>query len=106
MTVLSISALYLKGEVDLKSLINEFNEYMDIIVSAASYKPLKVDEIEFSESFIRYFPAVMNEVENKIKELGDLHHPYQRFELIKEAYAKRNINWKTPKEMNPHVKFD
>lgn len=104
--LLNVFPEHLKGEVDLKSLINEFNEYMDIIVSAASYKPLKVDEIEFSESFIRYFPAVMNEVENKIKELGDLHHPYQRFELIKEAYAKRNINWKTPKEMNPHVKFD
>ena len=49
----------------------------------------------------------MRLVEDEIDRVGDLHIPYQRWDLIEKYFLEEfNIKWKNPKIMNPRVMFD
>lgn len=94
-------------DVDINKIKEEFKELSDIIIKGINHMPLKVCEVEFDPVFIEKFCFVMRDVEDEIERVGDLHIPYQRWELIKKYYKEKyNIDWKNPKEMNPKVMFD
>lgn len=95
-----------RKKFDINLIEEKYKEYSKIVIQGINSKVLKVDPIEFSINFISDFTSVMREVEREINEVGDLHIPQQRWELMKKAYAKRYVNWRTPAEMNPKVKFD
>ena len=85
----------------------EYGEYASIVLRGIESRPLKVCESEFDPVFIENYFLVMRAVEDEITRVGDLHIPYQRWELIQKIYfEKYNISWKTPKQMNPRVMFD
>ena len=93
--------------MNLDKLKKEYNGFFDIILQGINSKPLKVSESEFDPVFINNYFLVMREVEKQIDIEGDLHVPYQRWNLIKDIYKKKyNIDWESPKEMNPRVMFD
>ena len=97
----------MKVEVDIDKIKKDFKEFADIIIKGINHKSIKICESEFDPIFINNYCFVMRDVEAEIEKVGDLNIPYQRWELIKRIYKnKYNIEWKTPKEMNPRIMFD
>jgi len=97
----------LQQKVDVEQLVEIYKEYADIILSGMNYTCLKVDEVEFTDGFINNYKYVMMAVEEEIDKVGDLHIPYQRWNLMQKYYLEKyNIVWKNPKLMNPRVMFD
>lgn len=97
----------LKEKVDIKQIEKEYKEYANIIIAKINYKSLKVDEVEFTPKFIKFFESFSEEVEIRLEREGDIHLVYQRWAIMQEILRERyRIEWKTPKEMNPNVMFD
>lgn len=97
----------LKQTVDIKKIEEEYKEYANIIIAKINYKSLKVDEVEFTPKFIKFFVSFSEETEIKLEKIGDIHSVYQRWSIMQEILRERyKIEWKTPKEMNPNVMFD
>lgn len=97
----------LKEKVDIKQIEEEYKEYANIIIAKINYKSLKVDEVEFTPKFIKFFESFSEEVEIRLEREGDIHLVYQRWSIMQEILRERyRIEWKTPKEMNPNVMFD
>ena len=97
----------LKEKVDIKQIEEEYKEYANIIIAKINYKSLKVDEVEFTPKFIKFFESFSEEVEIRLEREGDIHSVYQRWAIMQEILRERyRIEWKTPKEMNPNVMFD
>ena len=97
----------MKVEVDIDKIKKDFKEFADIIIKGINHKSIKICESEFDPIFIDNYCLVMRDVDAEIEKVGDLNIPYQRWELIKRIYKdKYNIEWKTPKEMNPRIMFD
>ena len=97
----------MKVSVDIEGIKKEYNEYADIIIKGINYRPLKVSKVEFDPLFINNYCFVMRKVNEEISKIGDLHIPYQRWDLMKQIYKEKyNIDWESPKEMNPRVMFD
>lgn len=97
----------LQKKANIKEIEKIYKKHAKIVLSGVNYKGLKVDEVEFTDEFLNKFQYVMLAVEEEIDRVGDLHIPYQRWNLMqKYYYEKYNIIWKNPKEMNPNVMFD
>ena len=97
----------LKEKVDVEKIKEVYKEYAEIVLLGVNYKGLKVDEIEFTDVFVNGYKYVMIAVEEEIDIVGDLHIPYQRWNLMEKYYLEKyNIVWKNPKLMNPMVMFD
>ena len=84
-----------------------FGEFAPAILRYHNYKPtLQIDPIEHTPEFAAAYDEVMEAVEQKLQEVGDLHLAFQRWEFMREEFAKRGIDWKDPHIMNPRVMFD
>lgn len=97
-----------RRQVDLDYVNNTFKEYAYMVINGIEYQGgLKYDEVENTPEFINAYPKVMRLVEDEIDRVGDLHIPYQRWDLIEKYFLEEfNIKWKNPKIMNPRVMFD
>ena len=99
--------LEMKVSFDIEKIKQEYKEFSDIVISGINYRPLKVCEAELNPTFIDNYVFVMRKVEEEIDKVGDLHIPYQRWDLMQKIYLEKyNLDWKTPKQMNPRVMFD
>ena len=97
----------MKVSFDIEKIKQEYKGFSDIVISGINYKPLKVCEAELNPIFIDNYVFVMRKVEEEIDKVGDLHIPYQRWDLMQKIYLEKyNLDWKTPKQMNPRVMFD
>ena len=97
----------LKEKVDIKQIEEDYKDYANIIIAKINYKSLKVDEVEFTPKFIKFFESFSEDVEIILERKDDIHSVYQRWSIMQEILRKRyRIEWKTPKEMNPNVMFD
>lgn len=97
----------LKESADIEQIKNEYGDYADTIISKVNYKFMEVDKVEFTDKFIDNYINVLEEVEQEIDKVGDLHLSLQRWSIKKDILKKKyKINWRTPKEMNPRVMFD
>ena len=97
----------IKEKVDIKQIEEEYKEYANIVIAKINYISLKVDEVEFTPKFIKFFESFAEEVEIRLEMKGDIHSVYQRWSIMQEILRDRyRIEWKTPKEMNPNVMFD
>ena len=97
-----------KQPIDLDYINDTFKEYANLVISGIEYNGgLKVDKVEYTKEFIEAYPKVMSMVEAEIDKVGDLHIPYQRWDLMEKYLLEEfNIKWKNPKIMNPKVMFD
>ena len=97
----------LKINPDINQINKTYKEHAPIVLSGINYKGLKIDEVEFTDKFVSNYKYVMMSVENEIDIVGDLHTPYQRWNLMQKYYLEMfDIAWKTPKQMNPKIMFD
>lgn len=97
----------LKINPDINQINKTYKEHAPIVLSGINYKGLKIDEVEFTDKFVSNYKYVMMSVENEIDIVGDLHTPYQRWNLMQKYYLEMfDIVWKTPKQMNPKIMFD
>ncbi len=47
----------LKEKVDIKQIKEDYKDYANIIIAKINYKSLKVDEVEFTPKFIKFFES-------------------------------------------------
>ena len=91
---------------DPDEIERDYGGYSKIVIDGINDKTMKVDPIEFTEKFAENVQDVLHKVEEEIERVGDLHTVLQRWQLMEEYFAKVQIKWKDPKQMNFKMMFD
>lgn len=91
---------------DPDEIERDYGGYSKIVIDGINDKTMKVDPIEFTEKFAENIQDVLHKVEEEIERVGDLHTVLQRWQLMEEYFAKVQIKWKDPKQMNFKMMFD
>lgn len=87
--------------------IREFyEEEADVALSYPRYATFKHDPIEASPEFQNAYDEVMEEATKRYLKEKEGRVILLLWSYMAEGFAKRGIAWKTPKQMNPSMKFD
>lgn len=95
----------MRPSVDEKEIQSVYGDYANGILRYPRTSWLAVDPIEHTEAFLNAFDNVMEDTMTELNRVGDLHDVHQLWMIMSNEFARRDIVWRDPQQMNPRCTF-